>query len=254
MQYHQYFEKNAVGRDFVIGDIHGHIKRLHAALESVDFDESKDRLFSLGDLIDRGNHNVSVLKMLYEKSWFNAIRGNHEQMLIDRFELPPISPAWGKIKTCYDAEEQHRKGGGKWFDRLWNDLAKQRIYQNLAALPYAITLETDCGEIGLVHAEVPERFSDWSVFVSALHEDKGLREDALWNRYAIMDVYDPYVCEFYEEPDTRTISDVIATLHGHTPVQRPVVCGNQVWIDTGFKSGYLTIVEVAKVMDLFCLK
>ena len=48
------FEENATGRDFVVGDLHGMFSHLEALLNEVAFDESADRLFSVGDLIDRG--------------------------------------------------------------------------------------------------------------------------------------------------------------------------------------------------------
>ena len=48
------FERNARGRDFVVGDVHGHFDTLERLLEAVDFDASADRLFSVGDLVNRG--------------------------------------------------------------------------------------------------------------------------------------------------------------------------------------------------------
>jgi serine/threonine protein phosphatase 1 len=249
MQFHHHFEKNTKGRDFIVGDIHANIKRLRTALESVDFDESQDRLFSIGDLIDRGSNNLTILKMLYEKPWFYAIRGNHEQMLIDRFELPRISPGLAQAKTRFDAEYLHQHNGGRWFDNLRSSLAKQRIYQNLSALPYAITLETEYGDIGLVHAEVPEICNSWEGFLERLEDDKRVRHECIWNRDAIMDVFDPYAGDYFVEQYERVVEGILATIHGHTPVKKPIVCGNQVWIDTGHKTGRLTIVEAGKVMD-----
>src|SRR3546814_4769251 len=76
------FPPNKKGRDFVVGDIHGHFKLLTAALNNLDFNPELDRIFSVGDLIDRGPDSIDILKWL-EKPWFHAVRGNHEQMLID---------------------------------------------------------------------------------------------------------------------------------------------------------------------------
>ena len=50
----QRFPKNESGRDFVIGDLHGMTEFLFKLLDYVCFDPAKDRLFSVGDLIDRG--------------------------------------------------------------------------------------------------------------------------------------------------------------------------------------------------------
>jgi len=45
---------NQAGKDYVIGDLHGCYELLERLLDAVGFDKSKDRLFSVGDLIDRG--------------------------------------------------------------------------------------------------------------------------------------------------------------------------------------------------------
>lgn len=247
-EFHHRITRNKKGRDFVIGDIHGAMNKLKVALRSVNFDESKDRLFSVGDLIDRGKSNLAIVTILFESDWFFAIRGNHEQMLIDRYEFPMIKPAYmSGVKTRYEAAELHQYNGGKWFDRLRSDLAKERIYHILAKLPYAITLETEFGDIGLVHAEVPEEFADWEEFIFEMVENSKVREKCIWNRMAIQDVYNIYSKSGVideKEIISRKVEGVLATVHGHTPVPRVVVNQNQYWIDTGYKTGNLTIIDV----------
>ncbi len=252
-KYTQRISKNEIGRDFVIGDIHANKKRLFKALNSVCFDKTKDRLFSVGDLIDRGKHNIPILDLLCE-DWFFAVRGNHEQMLINRFEFPLTKLPYqvGVSQTSFGAEEVHERNGGKWFARLRSELAKTRIYQNLSALPYAIELETNQGVLGIVHAEVPERFDAWSEFVESLRDSK-TREDAVWNRLAIESVYHTEQGKYWEAEFTdasRFIEGIDAVVHGHTGVHESVICGNQIWIDTGQKTGELTILQVEDLLDL----
>ena len=50
------FERNDLGRDFAVGDIHGHFSRLQKKLDEIGFNQDVDRLFSVGDLI----HAVSL--------------------------------------------------------------------------------------------------------------------------------------------------------------------------------------------------
>ena len=45
---------NPAGRDLAAGDVHGHFDTLEQALEQIAFDPVSDRLFSVGDLVDRG--------------------------------------------------------------------------------------------------------------------------------------------------------------------------------------------------------
>lgn len=247
-------EANEQGRDFIVGDIHGHKKRFLRALKSVNFDKTKDRLFCTGDLIDRGKDNLFILDCLRE-DWFFAIRGNHEQMVINRYELPLIAPDSlnPDVKTKFDAAENHQLNGGRWFDNLRSSLAKRRIYQNLSVLPYAITLQTKFGDIGLVHAEVPEPLESWSEFLKALASDAEMREEAIWNCVAIDSIYHVaklkyWEAEFQDEP--RFIKDIVMTVHGHSFSHEPIVHGNQVWIDTGQITDELTILEASQLVAM----
>lgn len=85
---------NLLGRDFVIGDIHGCLSLVEEALSRVSFDPKKDRLFSVGDLIDRGPDNPGVLRLFLENDWAIAVRGNHEDFLIEDFETWKVNESW----------------------------------------------------------------------------------------------------------------------------------------------------------------
>ncbi|MFB2982958.1 metallophosphoesterase family protein [Microseira sp. BLCC-F43] len=70
-------------RRIVIGDVHGHYKGLMTLLEAIAPD-SEERIYFLGDLIDRGPQSAQVVKFVQESS-YNCLLGNHEQMLLDSF-------------------------------------------------------------------------------------------------------------------------------------------------------------------------
>ena len=95
---------NTRGRDFVVGDVHGCFDTLGLLLGQVDFDPERDRLLSVGDLIDRGPGSWQVLDWLAQM-WLFAVRGNHEQMAIDY----DASDAW---------RERYARNGGEWFMAL----------------------------------------------------------------------------------------------------------------------------------------
>ncbi|MEN4503480.1 metallophosphoesterase, partial [Enterobacter hormaechei subsp. xiangfangensis] len=67
---------------FVVGDLHGCYTLLMNELEKVSFDPAHDLLISVGDLVDRGAENVECMELI-TMPWFRAVRGNHEQMMID---------------------------------------------------------------------------------------------------------------------------------------------------------------------------
>jgi serine/threonine protein phosphatase 1 len=67
------FNINKNGKDFVVGDIHGRFDELMKTLGEVGLNFSKDRLFSVGDLIDRGVQYREVIQLLSEP-WFFSLR------------------------------------------------------------------------------------------------------------------------------------------------------------------------------------
>jgi serine/threonine protein phosphatase 1 len=206
------FKQNTVGRDLIVGDVHGHFGKLQQALEGVGFaPEAGDRLFSVGDLVDRGPESDSVTDWL-EKPWFHAVRGNHEQMAIDF--------AAGRIGSL----SLYVGNGGAWNISNPPERIKD-IGHALAALPVAIELETAAGLLGIVHADCP--VPSWADLRSRLLA-KSLDADSdpfvqacVWSRSRI------------DYRDESGVEDIRAVIVGHTPVQRPVELGNVIYVDTG---------------------
>ena len=62
------FELNNKGRDYVVGDIHGCFSLLSKELYEIGFDEKTDRLFSVGDLVDRGTESHLAVEWLKKPS------------------------------------------------------------------------------------------------------------------------------------------------------------------------------------------
>ena len=69
-------------RVFVVGDIHGDYKQLQNALSRVHFNENKDNLFCLGDMIDREPHSIKVLSLLSDLG-AQMLLGNHEHLMLE---------------------------------------------------------------------------------------------------------------------------------------------------------------------------
>jgi serine/threonine protein phosphatase 1 len=76
---------NCQGKDYIVGDLHGCYDLLQRVLGEVGFDTTCDRLFSVGDLIDRGPDSLRCLELLNEP-WFYAVKGNHEDMMLEFFQ------------------------------------------------------------------------------------------------------------------------------------------------------------------------
>lgn len=77
---------------YVTSDLHGYSqKKFFALLDSVEFSEN-DYLFILGDVIDRGEHGVDLLRWMAEQPNVQLILGNHEAMLLScDFLFEPVT-------------------------------------------------------------------------------------------------------------------------------------------------------------------
>ena len=72
-------------RTLAIGDIHGCLTALTTLLDFAAL-APEDRLVTLGDYVDRGPDSCGVLDLLidlYAKGRVVALRGNHEEMMVD---------------------------------------------------------------------------------------------------------------------------------------------------------------------------
>lgn len=213
------FAQNDAGRDFIVGDIHGCFSRLQLRLDAIGFDPSRDRLFSVGDLVDRGPESGQAFDWL-AKPWFHAVRGNHEQMAIDHV-------------AGFSDNRTYIGNGGGWF--LAMTRPEQQLFADaFTALPIAITLETATGPVGIVHADCPAE--QWDVLLAALHTETAEQVGmcCMWSRDRITQGF------------TEEVQGVRAVVVGHTPVQNWTSLGNVIYIDTGAVFGHdFTILDAA---------
>ena len=215
------FAANTAGRDFAVGDIHGHFSRLQPALEAVDFDPVVDRLFSVGDLVDRGPESRDALDWL-AKPWCHPVRGTHDDY-VAHFATCDVD-SW----IC---------NGGEWFAGL--SLVEQIAFAlQFAELPIAIEVETPGGLVGIVHADCP--VPSWDQLRTELQSPEStkrlelVQHSCLWSRTRIQD------------GDTDCIEGLRALVVGHTPLWQPAVLGNVYHIDTaGWLDGYFTLLDLA---------
>jgi serine/threonine protein phosphatase 1 len=229
---HQFahFSANTRGRDFAVGDIHGHFQRLEQALDQLGFDPTVDRLFSVGDLVDRGPDSASVLHWLAQP-WFFAVQGTHEALTLQLVD--------GHAHLNLD---DYRHSGGGWF--IDSPPAVRAQYaERLRQLPVALEIETPGGLVGLVHADCP--FTSWTRLRRYLQtfslQDPRTRDPAVddifqWSRNRL------------KRRDFSGVKDVRAVVVGHTPLRHARQLGNVFHIDTaGWSEGFFTFLEIASL-------
>jgi serine/threonine protein phosphatase 1 len=203
--------RNERGRDLIVGDVHGHFTKLQRALDAAGFEPAAgDRLFSVGDLVNRGPESGQVLQWLNE-TWFHAVQGNHEAWAV-AYHRGVASP------RVYAAH-----GGARFIDMI--PAQRQAYVDAFEALPLGIELDTPDGLLGIVHADLP--LTHWRALEPALQmASSGLRHAALvdsmqWGR----DRAEGLLC--------GEVADVRAVVVGHTPMERITSFDNVLFIDTG---------------------
>jgi serine/threonine protein phosphatase 1 len=215
----QRFARNTRGRDYVAGDPHGCYSHLAAALVRAGFDESRDRLFLTGDLVNKGPYSDASLGWL-KKPWCRSARGNHDQMVIDACTIG-VDRDW------------HISRGGAWFYTLPE--ARQQQYADVfQSLPVAMEIETDDGLIGIVHSEV---IGSWQAYVRELIQDAWpVTGQQLIGRTRIKTL------------NTAPVEGLHMLIVGHTRVPGVLELGNTYYIDTGcYRTDVLTVLAIDEI-------
>lgn len=72
---------------YCIGDLHGRYDLFLSILDKLHFDESKDILYVLGDVIDRNYGGIKILAhMMTNQSAYKFVVGNHEDKFLSEYE------------------------------------------------------------------------------------------------------------------------------------------------------------------------
>lgn len=251
---------NITGRDFIVGDMHGFLDLFQAELARQNFDPSCDRVFSVGDLIDRGPDSMGCLRLL-KQPWFHAVRGNHEQMLLGHLFPESLSPEASLLNSRTFLEH-----GGAWVTTLSEsdeDELRTELVPHVHTLPYLMTVGEGRARFNIVHAEFmtgdPE-FSIQQLTSPALRDTAAstgrvltdseldaLPADAqspfldamLWGR-RLLKSSDQKTAGFFEMPVGRLgvsatpwHDGLSLTYVGHSPVRQMMLHQSHVFIDRG---------------------
>lgn len=206
---------------YISADIHGSFSRLWSCLQALGFNPAKDVLYSLGDLVNRGDESQFVAEWL-QKPWFKPIRGNHEEIVLRAYRDPEDKQNSALLKSL---------NGGWWFDL--GRAQKTQVANGIASLPYSRSFSCQGRSIGLVHADVYEGVA-WPEYCAQLKNgDAAACETALWSRWR----WQAVVAGGLSASQVQPVSGVDWVFVGHSPVDQPTAVGNVVYADCGLWRG-----------------
>ena len=248
-------EANIDGRDFIVGDLHGCFDELNSLLRHIKFNTSSDRLFSTGDLLDRGPKSLDCMSLL-GKNWFFPVLGNHEDIILEK-----ISMIENEQTESLNAEEINYI---KQFTKYKKQIFDMPLVYEVKHLIH--------GSLYIVHAEIlPEHLNNFNEdtdgkneyqkyssamqnfdFSSTIQEfflknknsiiDYGLKQKMLWSRKNVSSFYKNNKEEiensnfsFLEQNNFLSKNKIFC---GHNIVPFPMKIGQQYYIDTGAALGY----------------
>lgn len=199
------FKINTKGTDYFVGDLHGCLSQFYDKLAKVDFNFDNDRVFCVGDLIDRGPDSEKCLRLI-EKDWFFSIKGNHEDMMLG-----------GQPYHIW------MNNGGDWINSVEDTDSLKKL---ATSLPLTMEISTEWGRVGVVHADAIGTWND-------LDEGSFYEPALIWGRCRI------------RSNNTTIVKGIDLVVVGHTPVKKVVKLGNVVYIDTGavYDEGFLTLIN-----------
>lgn len=242
----QHFEKNTLGRDFVIGDLHGCYSDFEYVLSELNFDKSKDRMFSVGDLVDRGSNSLKCLSLL-DEPWFFAVIGNHELMMYDSVCGYDDNSKTFLLKNGWNAR-MWLSNGGDWIDdknqmcNMTNDIIQKHL-SNIKNMPSIIRIHGYNKKINITHAELYSNIidltDDFIDNLDALENNKesshelleiinNVKQSCAWGRRIVKNAINP---DAFDIEDLTLLDQVV--ICGHNVVDNPSTYKNHIFIDGG---------------------
>lgn len=223
-------------RIYAIGDVHGRFDLLVQLLKQIERDQGcrpamETHVVMLGDYIDRGPQSRQVCELLQAMASspsFHALRGNHEQVMLDvlegshmalrqwlRFGGVETLQSWG-VDAALINMVQDDPGAEQTVIESLRDVTSLAIVDWLNALPSFRLL----GDYLFVHAGVRPKLT--------LEEQSD--DDLLWIR-------EPFLSSKLRHP--------WCVVHGHSQSDAVDIFHHRIGIDTGaYRTGILTAIGI----------
>ena len=223
---------------YVMSDIHGNSRRFNSIMAQIDL-QPEDKLYVLGDVIDRHRDGIRILRRLMAMPNAYVLLGNHEYMMLRALNEPYEPDDTPNLEECRFI---WYRNGGEVTHNYWKRIRKTLRAEVLAymkAMPLSLTVQVAGRGYRLVHGGLEECYLPDGKHRSPVHY-------AVWKR---LEKTDALPC-----PET--------VIFGHTPTKHyqsadplRIYWGeDRIGIDCG--SGYPDVPEDAYSLQgrLACLR
>lgn len=182
---------------YVATDWHG---QLELAKQILEYLKPEDKLYFLGDAIDRGPHGLEIMDILLTDKRVIYLKGNHEDIMYDCLT--------DMIDGHFDGITHWVNNGGKSCFTALQYAPTERVMKYLSAIkrmPERIDLENEKGQrIILTHAGISPWYSEEDMRLM------GRKYAYIWDRKHLHDYHGHFDKEEYKNT---------YIIHGHTPVE-----------------------------------
>lgn len=146
--------------DYAVGDLQGCLEPLKCLLEHVSFDPARDRLWLVGDLVNRGPESLETLRYLYGiRDSVICVLGNHDLHLLAASRKIDRLKKGDTLDDILQAPDR---------DQLLDWVRQQKLMHYDAER-----------NVAMVHAGIPPQWSLKKALKYASEVEAALRDDAL---------------------------------------------------------------------------
>lgn len=114
---------------YVTSDIHGRLDRLKKLLDIISLSK-EDKLYILGDLVDRGSEPIETIEFVMDHPQIEVIMGNHDEMMLYslKYKDEVQTERWGR-NGCEPTIEGFNKRSLEQQNRILNYLESLTYYK-----------------------------------------------------------------------------------------------------------------------------
>ena len=144
---------------YIMSDIHGNEGRFDSIMEQINL-QPDDTLYILGDVIDRYDGGIRILKKIMKMPNVKMLIGNHEYMMLNA--IGHCKDAADEIINAnYKEQRNWYRNGGRithQFLKRQRKNVRAEIFEYIRNLPVNIDIELNGIKYKLVHASPIENF------------------------------------------------------------------------------------------------